>query len=228
MIRPDEERYARDVKPVRVLIVDDEQLVRHALRVFLAADARVDLVGEASDGGEAFDACRRLSPDVVLMDIKMPTMGGIEATKQIADAGLPCRVLALTTFTSEWRVIELLRLGASGYLVKDSAPGDVIDAILRAHAGEQVISPVVRGALGAAESEAVDRRGRSMHTRLTDRETRVIELIADGLSNAEIADVLHFAEATVKADINRINHKWGVSNRMQVVLHAVGLGIVEL
>jgi DNA-binding NarL/FixJ family response regulator len=212
---------------VRVLVVDDEALVRHALRAFIGADDRVVLVGEASDGAEIIDACKRAHPNVVLMDIKMPQISGVEATRRVLAWNPGCRVVALTTFTTEWRALEVLRAGACGYLVKNSTPEQIIDAVIAAHAGDRVVSPEVQERFVRAAIDAGD-----THPSDTPvpghRERRIIELIAQGLSNAEIADELHYAEGTVKSDIRRINQLWGVENRLQIVLRATELGIISL
>lgn len=213
-----------------MLVVDDEALVRHALRTFLDHDDRVLFVGEAADGAEALDACVTTSPDVVLMDIRMPTVGGVEATRRIVDAGLPCRVLALTTITTEWRALETLRAGACGYLLKDSRPEEIIDAVVAASAGDLVVS---RDVQTAYVKEAIANGGEilfeSAHDpELSSRELQIVRLIADGLSNLEIASRLSYSEATVKADINRINRAWGVRNRLQIVLRASAAGIVAV
>lgn len=212
---------------MRVLVVDDEALVRHALRAFIADDDRVTLVGEAADGSEVVDVCKQTSPDVVLMDIKMPEVSGVEATRRVLEWQPSCRVVALTTFTTEWRALEVLRVGACGYLVKNSTPEEIIDAIVAAHAGDRVVSPEVQERFVRSAIEAGDGRSPDAPA-LSDREHQVIELIAKGLSNTEIADALHYAEATVKADIRHINHLWGVENRLQIVLRATELGIISL
>lgn len=212
---------------MRVLVVDDEALVRHALRAFIADDDRVTLVGEAADGSEVVDVCKQTSPDVVLMDIKMPEVSGVEATRRVREWQPSCRVVALTTFATEWRALEVLRAGACGYLVKNSTPDEIIDAIVAAHAGDRVVSPEVQERFVRSAIEAGD--GRSPEApALSERERQVIELIAKGLSNTEIADALHYAEATVKADIRHINQLWGVENRLQIVLRATQLGIISL
>lgn len=221
-------RYRTEVSEVvRVLVVDDEALVRHALRAFIADDDRVTLVGEATDGSEVVDACTAANPDVVLMDIKMREVSGVEATKRVLDWNPHCRVVALTTFTTEWRALEVLRAGACGYLVKNSTPEQIIDAIVAAHAGDRVVSPevqerFVRAVLEEGESPIGEAPA------LSDREREIIELISRGLSNAEIAAALHYAEGTVKADIRHINHLWDVENRLQIVLRATALGIISL
>ncbi|WP_447948547.1 response regulator [Microbacterium maritypicum] len=212
---------------VRVVVVDDDPLVRHALRAFIDDDDRVTLVGEATDGSEAVVACKTGNPDVVLMDSRMRELSGVEATRLVLGWNPRCRVVALTTFTTEWRALEVLRAGACGYLVKNSTPEQIIDAIIAAHAGDRVVSPevqerFVRAAIEASDGSAIDSPA------LSDRERQVIELIAKGLSNAEIADELHYAEGTVKADIRHINQLWGVENRLQVVLRATELGVISL
>lgn len=212
---------------MRVVVVDDDPLVRHALRAFIDDDDRVTLVGEATDGSEAVVACKTGNPDVVLMDIRMRELSGVEATRLVLGWNPRCRVVALTTFTTEWRALEVLRAGACGYLVKNSTPEQIIDAIIAAHAGDRVVSPevqerFVRAAIEASDGSAIDSPA------LSDRERQVIELIAKGLSNAEIADELHYAEGTVKADIRHINQLWGVENRLQVVLRATELGVISL
>jgi DNA-binding NarL/FixJ family response regulator len=211
---------------VRVLVVDDEALVRHALRAFIANDDRVTLVGEAADGGEAVEQCMAAMPDVVLMDIKMQVVGGVEATQRILEWNPRCRVVALTTFTTEWRALEVLRAGACGYLVKDSTPDQIIDAVVAAHAGDRVVSPEIQerfvlSAIAAGSGQVLDAPS------LTDRERQIIDFIARGLSNAEIADTLHYAESTVKADIRHINLMWNVDNRLQIVLRAAELGLIS-
>lgn len=212
---------------MRVLVVDDEALVRHALRAFIADDDRVTLVGEAADGSEVVDVCKQTSPDVILMDIKMPGVSGVEATKRVLEWQPSCRVVALTTFTTEWRALEVLRAGACGYLVKNSTPDEIIDAIVATHAGDRVVSPEVQERFVRSAIEAGDGRSPDAPA-LSDRERQVIALIAKGLSNTEIADALHYAEATVKADIRHIDHLWGVENRLQIVLRATELGIISL
>ncbi|WEF20242.1 response regulator [Microbacterium maritypicum] len=212
---------------VRVLVVDDEALVRHALRAFLSGDDRVTLVGEAADGTEVIDTAKVTKPDVILMDIKMTSVGGVEATRRILEWNPNCRVLALTTFTTEWRALEVLRAGACGYLIKNSTPAQIIDAIVAAHAGDRVVSPEVQERFVRAAVEAGDGQLSDVPA-LSDRERQIIELIAKGLTNAEIAEDLHYAEGTVKADIRHINQLWGVDNRLQIVLRATELGIISL
>ncbi len=214
-------------RPVRVLVVDDEALLRHALRAFLSADDRVDLVGEATDGHEAIEAYSACTPDVVLMDIKMPRIGGIEATRRLVEQDPGCRVVALTTFTTEWRALEMLKAGAAGYLVKDSTPDQIVDAVVAAHQGDRVVSREVQRTF-VLESLDEENPRPAPSQALSEREREIVGLIARGLSNAEIAEALHYAESTVKADIRNINRLWQVENRLQVVLRATQLGVVSL
>lgn len=212
---------------MRVLVVDDEALVRHALRAFIADDDRVTLVGEAADGSEVVDACQMAEPDVILMDIKMADVSGVEATRRVLEWNPSCRVVALTTLTTEWRALEVLRAGACGYLVKNSTPDQIIEAVVAAHSGDRVVSPEVQERFVRAAFESSDARPSDV-TALSERERQIIELIAKGLSNSEIAVELHYAEGTVKADIRHINRLWGVVNRLQIVLRATEFGIINL
>lgn len=220
-------RYRDEMGAVRVVVVDDDALVRHALRAFIADDDRVTLVGEATDGSEAVKVCVSTNPDVVLMDIRMRELSGVEATRHLLKWNPRCRVVALTITTTEWRALAVLRAGACGYLVKNSTPEQIIDAVVAAHAGDRVVSPEVHERFVRAVIEAGDINTLDAPP-LSDREQRVIELIAEGRSNAEIARELHYAEGTVKADIRNINHLWGVENRLQIVLRATELGIISL
>ncbi|MFV9425802.1 response regulator [Microbacterium sp. S1037] len=213
--------------PIRVLIVDDEALLRHALRAFLSADDRVDLVGEAADGVEALEAYPACAPDVVLMDIKMPRLGGIETTRRLVEQDPHYRVIALTTFTTEWRALEMLKAGAAGYLVKDSTPEQIVDAIIAAYQGDRVVSPEVQRTFVLDSLDEENPRTAPSEA-LSEREREIVGLIARGLSNVEIAEALHYAESTVKADIRNINRLWQVENRLQVVLRAAQLGVVSL
>lgn len=210
-----------------MLVVDDDALVRHALRAFLGDDERVELVGEATDGAYAVDACKHLDPDVVLMDIKMPQVGGVEATRRVLEWNPRCCIIALTTLTTEWRALEVLRAGACAYLVKNAPPEHILDAIVAASTGDRVVSSEVQQKFVQTAIEAGD-RGHNGAPALTDREREVIELIAKGLSNAEIATALQYAEGTVKSDIRHINSLWTVENRLQIVLRATELGIIDL
>lgn len=219
------------MEAVRVLIVDDEALVRHALRIFLEAAPATAVAGEAVNGTDAVEQYRMLRPDVVLMDIQMPVMNGIEATEMITAEHPDARVLAVTTFSSESHVIAALRAGASGYLVKDTHPDEIVTAILDVHADRSVLSPRITRGLITAVRDMANPNGHIALTRaqaLTERELSIVECLAQGLSNAEIAQVLYLSEATVKSNLGRIMNKWGVRDRVQVLIHAVRRNLVTL
>lgn len=217
--------------PVRVLIADDEALIRRALRVFVESDARTVVVGEAVNGEQATKLCAEISPDVVLMDIQMPVMNGIVATRAISDSSSLTRALAVTTFSQERYVVSALRAGASGYLVKDTHPEQIIEAILDVHDGQFVLSPhisheLVRAVKTAGSHEKIELGPE--HERLTSRELTIVNLLAKGMSNAEIGVELEIAETTVKAHFGRIMEKWHTRDRVQVLIRATQAGLVNL
>lgn len=219
------------VEPIHVLIVDDESLVRHALRIFVDSDAGMRVVGEAEDGEQAIDLVELLRPDVVLMDLRMPKMSGIEATKSITSLCPETRILAVTTFSSERHVVPALRAGASGYLVKDTEPDDIVDAIREVHAGRSVLSPRLTQELILSLRKDHDSGPRSaglVPQELTERELSVVRLIAQGMSNAEIAQNLYLSEPTIKSNLSGVMTKWGVRDRVQVLIYAVQHNIVRL
>ncbi len=219
---------------IRVLIVDDQGMVRTGFAAFLAAQADIEVVGEAADGRQAVEAVARLTPDVVLMDIRMPVMNGLEATREILDddpltsGGSGPRVLVLTTFDLDEYVYEALRAGASGFLLKDASAHELAEAVRVVAAGDAVIAPSVTRRL---ISEFAHLGGPRAPTRarldgLTERETEVLALIARGLSNAEIADELVVAEQTIKTHIGRIFAKLGLRDRAQAIVFAYESGLV--
>jgi DNA-binding NarL/FixJ family response regulator len=219
---------------IRVLVVDDEELVRTGLRLILDAEPDLTVVGTASDGRHAVDEVRRLLPDVVLMDIRMPGLDGLEATRRLLSgpdqAG--CKVVILTTFDVDEHVYEALRAGASGFLLKDVPADQLAHAIRVAAAGEALLAPSVTRRLiaafarqGPAEPAAVRPPGL---VDLTERETEVLTLLAEGLSNAEIARRLFVGEATVKTHVARILTKLGVRDRVQAVIAAFRAGLVPV
>ncbi len=213
-----------------MLIADDEALVRHALRVFVDRGADMEVVGEASDGIEAVDAVASLGPDVVLMDLQMPRMGGIDAIRQIASDHPDVRVIAVTTFSSERHVSPALRAGASGYLVKDTEPTAILAAIRDVHRGQSIISPQVWEKLAESlrsDPESGSRSG-PVPEPLTERELSIVRHLAQGKSNAEIAQDLFLAEPTVKSNLARAMQKWGTRDRVQTLIYAVSNNIVEL
>ena len=216
---------------IRVLVVDDEELVRTGLRLILDAEPDLDVVGTASDGRQAVAEVRRLCPDVVLMDIRMPGLDGLEATRRILTEPdvPPCKVVILTTFDVDEHVFEALRAGASGFLLKDVPADQLAHAIRVAAAGEALLAPSVTRRLIAAFARpappaAVPVPGLSD---LTPREIEVLTLLAEGLSNAEIAARLFVGEATVKTHVARILTKLGVRDRVQAVIAAFRSGLVS-
>jgi DNA-binding NarL/FixJ family response regulator len=217
---------------IRVLIVDDQGMVRTGFAAFLGAQSDIEVVGEAADGRQAVEAVAELAPDVVLMDIRMPVMNGLEATRLIAanDAasGAGPRVLVLTTFDLDEYVYEALRAGASGFLLKDASARELAEAVRVVAAGDAVIAPSVTRRLIAEFAHLGGPRAptRARLDGLTDRETEVLALIARGLSNAEIAAELVVAEQTIKTHIGRIFAKLGLRDRAQAIVFAYETGLV--
>lgn len=225
-------RAERIVKPViRVLVVDDQVLMRRALEHFVAAAGDLELVGTASDGAEAVRMVPRLSPDVVLMDLQMPQMDGVEATAVITDRWPEVRVLAITTFSSEHYLIPALQAGVQGYIAKDSRPEDVIEGIRSVYAGDAVFSPHIMHELidtVRAQQEPRVAHGLAAHEQLTPRELDVVRELAEGKSNAEIGQALYLTEATVKSHLGHIMEKWQVRDRVQVLVRAAASGTVRI
>ncbi|WP_419994634.1 response regulator [Streptomyces boninensis] len=219
---------------IRVIIVDDQAMVRAGFAALLAAQTDIDVVGEAVNGVEGVDLGRRAHPDVVLMDVRMPEMDGLEAARQLLNPppGVTHRpkVLMLTTFDVDDYVYEALRAGASGFLLKDAPPADLISAVRVVAAGDALLAPSVTRRLIAdfATQRRQPRRGEPslQLNALTPRETEVLELIARGLSNAEIAEKLVLAEQTVKTHIGRVLHKLDLRDRAQAVVFAYESGLV--
>ncbi|CAA9470946.1 MAG: Two-component transcriptional response regulator, LuxR family [uncultured Solirubrobacteraceae bacterium] len=211
---------------VQVLLVDDQELVRAGLEMIIDSTEDIQVIGQAADGKAAVDLALRVQPDVVLMDIRMPSMDGIEATRRIARHG--ARVLMLTTFDLDDYVFEAFKAGASGFLVKDSPRERIIDAIRAVAAGEALASPSVTRRL---IERFVDAPGPSAKPppqldELTPREREVLELIARGLSNSELAQRLYLSEKTIKTHVGRILMKLGIRDRVQAVILAYEAGIV--
>jgi DNA-binding NarL/FixJ family response regulator len=214
---------------IRVVVADDQQIVRDGFGALLATQPDIDVVGDAADGHEAVQVCRRQRPDVVLMDVRMPVMDGIEATRQLtADGENAPRVLVLTTFDLDDYVYDALRAGASGFLLKDVTASALFDAVRVVAAGEALLAPAVtRRLIGEfvrlrpAPAQAPDRL-----RELTPRETEVLRLVAEGLSNGEIAARLVVSEETVKTHVSRVLMKLGVRDRTQAVVAAYESGLV--
>jgi DNA-binding NarL/FixJ family response regulator len=207
---------------VKVLLVDDDALVRAGLRIILSSAADIEVVGEADDGARAVAAVREHRPDVVLMDIRMTEMDGITATAALRRLDLPPQVIVLTTFQADEQVISALRAGASGFLVKDTPPADIIHAVRLVASGEAIISPsVTRTLLSHFGSGPAAERRRDAAQRLatlTDREREVAAAVESGASNAEVATALFMSEATVKAHVSRLFNKLDVANRVQIAI----------
>ena len=215
---------------IRVIIVDDESLVRAALRVFLESSDGFELVGEADNGADAITLVRATQPDVVLMDVQMPIMDGIEATQRLTREFPGLKIVALTTFSTERVIVPMLSAGASGFLVKDTSPDRILDAARLAHEGGYVLSPrVAKELVTSMQSRAASAtRELGRDEELTERELEVVTLLAQGMSNAEIAAAMFVSEATVKSHLGRITAKWGVRDRIQVLIRATQLGLVTL
>jgi DNA-binding NarL/FixJ family response regulator len=216
---------------IRVLIADDQQLVRAGFTMILDAEGDIEVVGEASDGKEAVSEVRRLRPDVVLMDIRMPEQDGIEATRQLqAGHGEEApRILILTTFDLDEYVYDALRAGASGFLLKDTPPEQLVEAIRIVAAGEALLSPSVTKRVieeFVAQKRPAQPKPRGLDD-LTAREREVMTLVARGLSNAEIARELWVSETTVKTHVARMLMKLGLRDRVQAVVLAYEHGVVE-
>jgi DNA-binding NarL/FixJ family response regulator len=213
---------------VRVLIVDDDALMRAGLRGVLSSDQAIELVGEASDGRQAVHRTRQLGPDIVLMDVRMPDLDGISATRQVL-AGFPdVKVVILTTFEQDDYIFGALSAGASGFLLKRTRPEELIAAIHTIAAGDSLLSPSVTSRVIArmVRQPAPDPSDEARLDELTPREREVLELVAGGLSNGEIAAALVIEESTVKTHVKRILLKLGVRDRVQAVIFAYESGLV--
>ncbi len=218
------------VPVVTILIVDDDPLVRAGLRLILGGSPSLQVVGEGSDGDEAVDLVTEHRPDVVLMDIRMPRVDGLEATRRLQALPEPPRIIVLTTFDSDDLVLRALTVGADGFLLKDTPPPRMVEAILQVAAGEQALSPsvvsqVIKLATRSANSSRQD-SARRLLEELTERERAVALAVGQGLTNAQIAKQEYLSVATVKAQITRILGKLGVTNRVQValIIHDANLG----
>ncbi len=211
-------------EPIRVLIVDDHSVVREGLRTFLELQDGLEVVGEAADGEEAIEAATRLRPDVILMDLVMPQLGGVAAMRRLREQLPDARIIVLTSFLDDDKLLPALRAGAAGYLLKNAEPHEIARAVRAAHAGEALLDPVVAARL--VETLAAD-DGQEPLDRLTPREREVLILIGRGFSNKRIAGELELSEKTVKTHVGHVLAKLGVSDRTQAAVVAVRAGIVS-
>ncbi|MFL6071945.1 MAG: response regulator [Mycobacteriales bacterium] len=212
---------------IRVLLADDDTLVRAGLKMMLYGADGIEVVGEVADGAEVPDAVRRHRPDVVLMDVRMPVVDGIAATRALASADGAPRVIVLTTFGSDDTVLDAMRAGAAGYLLKHTEPAGIVEAVRRAGRGEPVLSPAVARTLirhATAGSDTRDRARRRL-ARLSEREREVAAAVAEGLSNPEIGTRLHLSVGTVKSHLSSALAKLGLENRLQLALLAHDAGL---
>jgi DNA-binding NarL/FixJ family response regulator len=222
-----------DERILRLLLVDDQPLLRVGFRMVLESEEGIEVVGEAGDGAEAVRLTRKLEPDVVLMDVRMPIMDGIEATRLIAAAQSPARVIILTTFDLDEYAFAGLQAGASAFLLKDVAPADLVHAVRLVASGDAVVSPRVTQRLLETYVRAAGNSGRHAEAQadpllqdLTPRELEVLRAICEGLSNAEIAHRLYLSEATVKSHVRRILSKLHLRDRVQAVVYGYETGLV--
>lgn len=216
------------MNPIRILVTDDQALFREGLRTLLSLERDFEIVGEAANGAEAVEAARTLRPDLVLMDLRMPVMGGVEATRRVREASPPSRVLVLTTFHEDEEIFDALRAGACGYLLKDTPSGKLAEAIRAAVRGESVLEPSVATKVVAEFNRLSSLRvaeGAASSTLLSMRELDVLRQVARGRTNKEIANALHVTEGTVKNHLTSIFSRLGVLDRTQAALKARDLGL---
>lgn len=214
---------------IRLLLADDQDLVREGLRLILDLADGIEVVAEAGDGRQAVDLTRRLEPDVVLMDLRMPVMDGVEATRRIASMRTPAKILVLTTFDDDELVYEAFQAGASGFLLKDIRQGQLVHAVRAVLHGDALLSPTITRRLveGLATQPCSDTPATKMLDHLTERERGILHLIAQGHTNAEIANALYLAESTVKTHVSRILAKLQLRDRVQAVIFAYEAGVIR-
>jgi DNA-binding NarL/FixJ family response regulator len=219
------------VEPVRVLIVDDHALFRRGLQMVLEGETDIDVVGEAQDGQEAIERAENTTPDVVLMDVRMPKRSGIEATRTIKDTLPSTKILMLTISDEEADLYEAIKAGASGYLLKEISIEEVADAVRAVHAGQSLISPSMASKLlneFAAMVKRRDERAQVPGPRLTSRELEVLKLVAKGLNNRDIGQELFISENTVKNHVRNILEKLHLHSRMEAVVYAVREKLLDI
>lgn len=213
---------------IKVLIVDDHQVVRQGLRTFLELQPDIVVVGEGGDGQSGVELARQLEPDVVLMDLVMPRLDGIAATRQVKALGKAIKVIALTSFTEDDKVFPAIQAGASSYLLKDVSPDELVDAIRAAHRGEARLHPDIARKLMEQVVQQAGAPRQSVPGELTGRELDVVRLVAQGRSNHEIAQALVISEKTVKTHISNILGKLHLEDRTQLAIYAIKHGLVDL
>jgi NarL family two-component system response regulator LiaR len=212
--------------PIRVLIVDDHAIVRKGIRALLVEVDYIDVIGEAGNGQDAVALAGDLRPDVILMDLVMPGMDGLEATRQITSRQDQARILVLTSFASDDKVFPAIKAGALGYLLKDSEPADLLRAIQQVHRGEPSLHPTI--AIKVLQEMQHPSRRPPTPDPLTDRELQVLRLVAKGLGNQEIAEQLVVTEATVRSHVSNVLGKLHLANRVQATLYALQEGLTSL
>jgi DNA-binding NarL/FixJ family response regulator len=214
---------------IRVVLADDQAMVRGGFRLILEAEGDVAVVGEAADGQQAIAVTRRLQPDVVLMDVQMPKMDGLEAARQLGrDPAVRSRIVILTTFEQDDYVFEALRAGASGFLLKNARPEDLMHAVRVVAAGDALLAPsVTRRVIAEYAQRPARPRDAGSIERLTEREAEVLRLLATGMSNAELAAHLFLGEGTIKTHVSHVLAKLGLRDRVQAVVFAYENGLVE-
>lgn len=212
-----------DGENIELFIVDDHRVVRSGIKALVETEPSLEVIGEASDGREAVAKASQRSPDVILMDLVMPEMDGVEATKRIIEDNPEGKILILTSFSEEERIIQAIKAGATGYLIKDASPDELVGAIRDVYQGESTLDPKVAGTvLRSMQNEEESSED------LTERETEVLELVSEGLPNDDIADRLYISERTVRSHVSNILGKLDLANRTQVALYAVRKGIAEI
>ncbi|PRY35626.1 response regulator [Umezawaea tangerina] len=210
----------------RILLADDHELIRGGIRMILQSQADFEVVGEAADGDRAVDLARSLRPDLVLMDVQMPGLDGLEATRRVVAAG-DCAVLVLTTFNRDDYLFQALQAGASGFLLKNASPEDLIGAVRVVARGDALLAPeLTRRLFDQFTSRPAASQRPDLLDHLTEREAQILRLVAGGASNAEIAAGLHVGEATVKTHVSRVLGKLGLRDRVQAVVYAYETGVV--
>lgn len=209
---------------IQLIIVDDHKVVRSGVKALIETESGLEIIGEASDGREAVAKVKAMEPDLVLMDLVMPEMDGVEATRRITEEGMELKILILTSFSEEERIIQAIKAGASGYLIKDASPDELVRAIKDTYRGESTLDPKVAGTVLRSMQKEKDEPAEE----LTEREIEVLELIAKGLPNDDIANELYISERTVRSHVSNILGKLNLQNRTQAALYAVRQGIAEL